>query len=1048
MVDLRTIAQRTVRNSKAARPLVKAAGRGTSAIDVLRSGLFDQDWYEEQLGRSMSSPLAAAAHYVARGRFAGLSPHPLFEPEWYVGAVWRKADRDPLATYLRYGSREEVSPHPLFDPAVWLSENPGAISWQGGALGHFVAHATSETLLPLPPSLVQVRSAAGLGPLTYGDLRSHLSTSVAERRRGDKLRTAQRINDRHDWEADRAYVAAAARQDLGREVDGGPLVSVVMPVYNRATTVVAAIASLQAQTLEAWELLVLDDGSTDGTGAVLAELAASDSRIVILPGAHEGISIARNAAAAHASGRYLAFLDSDNIWRQDFLQTAVAGLQTVGGRVGYATSELRTAAGSRFRDLDAQVDHLAVRNHVDLNVLILERALFEAVGGFDENLRRTVDYDLVWRVGKLAHLHHLPFVGVVYDDDEAADRVTVRELYSWKDVVRGKHLVDWDREGSRGRTEGLTSAIVVAREDWSPAVRSARGVLGEGGAGEAVIVEWSSRPSVGRILDVIALGDPRILIEHAPDDVRTALGIDLGLARTSGDVLFLLAPGAVVSPQDARELRARLERDAAVAVQPLVLDETDVITSAGWTFPERGTLPSPFLWEHPREDARRLGDVVEVPALDGSALMVRAEAVVSVRGADPLFADDLWDVDLSLRLSNRGALLLVPGTQVSVPRGHLSRSPALVRSSRTAFLMRWAGNEPLDGRPLWRAAGFDVSHYAPRRLKGVPLHLRVPVPVVVRRPGDVRVVHEAPEKLRWAIRTATPPGVEGLHWGDLHFAEALQAALLQLGQDVVLDGRASLWRASTPLDDVTLSIRGKLPLPPQPGAINLLWVISHPQRVTEQDLAGVDAAFAASIPWARWASAWSGRVVTPLLQATDPARFTPSAAPADTGEKVLFVGNSRGVYRPVVRHLVEAGVPMSVYGGGWEGILGEEVLKGTRVDNADLPAKYRAAGILLNDHWEDMRQLGFASNRLFDAAAVGARIVSDAVEGVDDIFGGLVRSYSGPHELVDLVRQGADGFPDEATRLGIAARVAREHSFEARARVLLDAALVARRRRG
>jgi spore maturation protein CgeB len=197
------------------------------------------------------------------------------------------------------------------------------------------------------------------------------------------------------------------------------------------------------------------------------------------------------------------------------------------------------------------------------------------------------------------------------------------------------------------------------------------------------------------------------------------------------------------------------------------------------------------------------------------------------------------------------------------------------------------------------------------------------------------------------------------------------------------------------------------------------------------------------VSWAAKAAARSGADVVPLLQATDPALFRPEAAEPDTGDPVLFVGNSRKVFRPVVRDLLAAGVDVAVYGSQWEPFLSPlgRSVQAQFVPNDQLPAAYRAAGVVLNDHWDDMRTEGFVSNRLFDAAAAGARVVSDHIDGVEDLFGGLVRTYRTAQELVALVRQAPDGYPAEPQRSQIARRVGREHSFDARAATLLEDAL-------
>jgi O-antigen biosynthesis protein len=97
-----------------------------------------------------------------------------------------------------------------------------------------------------------------------------------------------------------------------------------------------------------------------------------------------------------------------------------------------------------------------------------------------------------------------------------------------------------------------------------------------------------------------------------------------------------------------------------------------------------------------------------------------------------------------------------------------------------------------------------------------------------------------------------------------------------------------------------------------------------------------------------------------------------------------------------------------------------------------------------------MRELGFVSNRLFDAVASGARVVSDEVAGLDELFGRSVQVYRTPEDLVRLANmyEPDEVFGDDAERRAVAERVHREHSFLARAARLLEIAVEARKRRG
>jgi glycosyltransferase involved in cell wall biosynthesis len=99
------------------------------------------------------------------------------------------------------------------------------------------------------------------------------------------------------------------------------LVSIILPTYNRRETIRAAIASVQRQTFEDWELIVVDDGSTDGTASLIE---GSDPRLVLIRQENQGVNGARNAAMLRARGGYIAFLDSDDEWLPHHLELSVA----------------------------------------------------------------------------------------------------------------------------------------------------------------------------------------------------------------------------------------------------------------------------------------------------------------------------------------------------------------------------------------------------------------------------------------------------------------------------------------------------------------------------------------------------------------------------------------------------------------------------------------------------------------------------------------------------------------------------------------------------
>lgn len=112
---------------------------------------------------------------------------------------------------------------------------------------------------------------------------------------------------------------------------GAPTVSVIMPAYNSEQHIAEAIASVQIQTFEDWELCITDDCSTDSTAAIVQGIAARDSRIkYVKQPSNQGAAAARNASLERAQGRYIAYLDADDIWFPDKLEGQIAFMEERG----------------------------------------------------------------------------------------------------------------------------------------------------------------------------------------------------------------------------------------------------------------------------------------------------------------------------------------------------------------------------------------------------------------------------------------------------------------------------------------------------------------------------------------------------------------------------------------------------------------------------------------------------------------------------------------------------------------------------------------------
>ena len=123
-----------------------------------------------------------------------------------------------------------------------------------------------------------------------------------------------------------------------------------MPCHNAARTVVAAIQSVQTQTFQNWELLVADDGSSDNSAAITRDMAKHDPRIILLdgPATKTGAAAARNRALDHAKGRYIAFLDADDLWLPSKLERQLDFMLTEDAAFSHTSYYLRRSSRADY----------------------------------------------------------------------------------------------------------------------------------------------------------------------------------------------------------------------------------------------------------------------------------------------------------------------------------------------------------------------------------------------------------------------------------------------------------------------------------------------------------------------------------------------------------------------------------------------------------------------------------------------------------------------------------------------------------------------------
>lgn len=186
------------------------------------------------------------------------------------------------------------------------------------------------------------------------------------------------------------------------------LVSVILPTYNRAEHIRAAVDSVLAQDYEEMEILVIDDASTDDTEAVIRSI--HDSRLqYVRKEVNSGAAAARNRGLSMAGGKYIAFQDSDDLWEPGKLKRQLARMREDYGMV-FAVNERTHRDGSKEmvphtglprEKLQGWIyPHLLAESFMSTPSMLVDAAVIQEVGGFDENMMNYEDYELALRIAK------------------------------------------------------------------------------------------------------------------------------------------------------------------------------------------------------------------------------------------------------------------------------------------------------------------------------------------------------------------------------------------------------------------------------------------------------------------------------------------------------------------------------------------------------------------------------------------------------------------------------------------------------------------------
>lgn len=245
--------------------------------------------------------------------------------------------------------------------------------------------------------------------------------------------------------------------------------SFVLATYNRAGKISASIDSLLTQSCPDFELIIADDGSTDGTSELIREKYVAEltsGKIRYIENEHCGVCATRNAALKTAKGEWIAYIDSDNRIVPDFIET-YRGMIEANPEAKLFYSKMHFVEKNFDYGKPFDRDALLIRNFIDLGTFVHHRSVYERLGGFDEQMTRFVDWDLILRYTKEFKPIFIDKAMLFYDDAKDDSRISVSERQDanllilahkhWPDSKRAGRVLAYYDERLKRKDEKLTA---------------------------------------------------------------------------------------------------------------------------------------------------------------------------------------------------------------------------------------------------------------------------------------------------------------------------------------------------------------------------------------------------------------------------------------------------------------------------------------------------------------------------------------------------------------------------------------------------------------
>jgi len=557
-----------------------------------------------------------------------------------------------------------------------------------------------------------------------------------------------------------------------------PVVSVIVPTCDRPITLMRALASILTQSYQSFEILVIDDGEASAASQILALNCGGRIRYV-WNGQRRERSFSRNEGLQLARGKYVAYLDDDDIFYPDHLQTLVEVLEKTGCRIAYTDAyrahQEKAPDGTyatHRHDLpyseDFDRDLILVSNFIPICCLMHERACLDTIGLFDETLATHEDWDLLIRLSRHDMPRHIKRVTAEFSwrtdgstttssqqGDFKRSRALIFSRYA-SEAQRNPHVLYPQREilekdGQALTTPSYDCSIIIPTWNKVELTRQCLTALAshtKDMSFEVIIVDNGSTDGTPELLRTLG-GDVQLILNN--ENLGFAKACNQGAVLARGKHLVFLNNDTIPQAGWLNALVMEAESDASVGIVGSKLLYPDgTVQHAGVVRDVEHRLPyhiyKSFAGEHPAVNQRR-----EFQIVTAACFLISRSLFQEVGGFDEGYVNGFEDADLCLKVRERGYLVIYqPRSAVIHLKSQTTGRKVHEGINADRFLDRWGAQ--------WWAADEDrylyMDGYKLKRVFRNGIH-----------GGDICRLDDIKDRAAWAHVAAVQTAALKKDWG-------------------------------------------------------------------------------------------------------------------------------------------------------------------------------------------------------------------------------------------------------------------------------------------